>query len=222
MNAILEYADRQVTFSDVQERDCIEGSLCRGHWYELPLLEFIRSLQVGGNYVDAGAYVGTFSVFASLFCPAEKVYAIEPQADIYAKLLSNLEANGIQHCEAHNVALSDRPGTGAMSNHPTNRGGARLTPGQAVEVVTLDSLALPNVTLVKIDVENSELAVLRGAQQTLANGVEHVFVETWPETTCAEYGVPYHGGKIADLLHGLGFLHQPQVLADDTHYWRKA
>jgi FkbM family methyltransferase len=223
MNATLTYDGRQATFCDCNQADCIEEYLLRGHWYELPLLEFIRKLQVGGNYADAGAYVGTFSLFASLFCPAETVHAFEPQADIYAKLVENIRVNGAEKCQPHNVALSDREGMGAMTpSDKSNRGGSLLNPGTEVQVVTLDSRHLSDVRLIKIDVENSELAVLQGARQTLANGVEHLFIETWPEETCKCYGVPFHGDKISELLHGLGFLHQPEILTPDTHWWRRA
>jgi FkbM family methyltransferase len=220
LNSVIEYAGRQVTFCDCEEEDCIQGYLLQGHWYELPVLEYIRKLGIGGNYVDAGAYVGTFSVFASLFCPTNTVYAFEPQADIYRKLLANIGINDIENCEAHNVALSDHCGRGKMNEAgATNRGGSVLGQGTAIEVATIDSLELPDVRLMKVDVENSELAVLQGAVKTLAS-VEHLLIETWPKETCGCYGVPFNGDKIAELLHGLGFLHQIDF-GGDTHYWAK-
>lgn len=232
-NAVLDYDGRTIVFLDAQAEDCIERDLLRGAWYELKLLEFVRSLQVGGAYVDVGAYVGTFSIFASLFCPCDRVYAFEPQRDIFAKLNNNLKANQADKCEAFHCALSNWAGLGYMSaSGPGNRGGATLeaypqTPGQpiridqrAVGVAPLDAFDLPAVRLLKIDAEHLELEVLRGAGNTL-DGVEHLFLETWPQPTCERYGVAYRGDQIAELLDGLGFEHQPEMLAEDTHYWRR-
>ena len=221
MNANLEYAGKQVTFCDCDPQDCIQGYLLQEHWYELPVLEHIRKLNVRGNYIDAGAYVGTFSVFAALFCPAETVYSFEPQDDIYRKLLGNIGINDIENCEAHNIALSDHCGLGKMNEAGTsNRGGSVLGQGDAIEVVTIDSLSIPDVRLMKIDVENSELAVLQGAMKTLET-VEHLLIEIWPQKTCECYRVPFNGDKIAELLHRLGFLHQIDF-GGDTHYFSKS
>lgn len=221
MNATLTYDGCQATFYNCDPQDCIEGELLRGQWYDLELLEFVRGLGIEGNYLDVGAYVGTFSLFAAMFCPARKVYSIEPQNDIYRKLYANLTGNGVKNFDAFPIAVSDVVRFGAMVTNQGNRGGAKLTGDSgAVGVMPLDNLKLTDVRLVKIDVESSELSVLRGGIKTIA-GADHLFIEVWPEETCDRYGVPYTGQEVADLLHQLGFLHQRE-LAGDNHYWRKA
>jgi FkbM family methyltransferase len=218
-DATLHYDGRDMTFYDCDPADCIEAGLLRGEWYELPMLELIRDLDVRGNYLDIGAYVGTFTLFAGLFCPACKVFSVEPQIDIYGKLTSNIEANGLDRGGALWTALADHFRWGSMTLFPSNRGGSHIAEGHDVPVITLDSLKLPNIKLAKIDVENGELAVLRGGMNTLAS-VDHLFIEVWPQGTCLKYGLPYTDGEVTDLLSGMGFVHKLD-LPGDNEWWRK-
>ena len=176
MDATVAYDGRAVEFHDVDPADYIGKILLGGEWYEMPNLEFIRGLQVGGTYVDAGAYIGTYSVFFSLFCPAERVYSFEPQPDIYDKLCWNLGLNGASNCVPLNMGLADTTRRCAprvvihgkeVSGEAArgNRGGAWLLPGDEIDVVTLDSLGIPDVRLVKIDVEGLELKVHRRGEK---------------------------------------------------------
>ena len=222
MNVSFEHAGRQVTFCDCDPRDCIEGELLRGSWYELANLELIRSLNVEGNYLDVGAYVGTHSIFFSLFCPADHVYAVEAQGDICRKLQNNIAANQIDNCTTYHHGIADKSGTAqlAVPNRIyANRGGARLETGDVLDdlgdipVVTLDSFGFQNIRLAKIDVEGGELKVLGGGERTLSN-VEHLFVELWPEDVCHRYGVEYTGGKVSLLLKDWGLLCQKQLQSD--------
>ena len=216
MNATLEYANRQVTFRDCNPHDCIEGELTRGSWYELANLELIRSLSVGGNYLDVGAYVGTHSMFFALFCPADHVYAIEAQGDICRKLQNNIAVNQIDNCTVYLYGIADKSGTARLERIDANRGGVKLNFGDDLDdvpVVTLDSLGFQNIRLAKIDVEGGELKVLEGGKRTLLN-VEHLFVEIWSEDVCRKYGVEYTGGKVSLLLKDWGLLCQRQLQAD--------
>jgi hypothetical protein len=219
MDAVLEYNAKQVIVCDCDPVDCVQSWLLAGNWYELDLLQMLDKLQICGNYLDIGAYVGTFSLFSSLFCPSDNIYAIEPQLDIYSKLVRNIEANNINKCKTFNIAISDYNGRGQMTHSDTNHGGSRLVAGVEVEVATLDSLQIPNIKVVKIDVENGELDVLRGGQNTISNA-NHLFIEVWPESTCQRYNVPYVGKQVADLLASMGFSHQCE-LSGDNHYWKK-
>lgn len=219
MDAVLEYDGKQVIICDCDPVDCVQSGLLTGHWYELDLLQLIDKLSISGNYLDIGAYVGTFSLFTSLFCPSRAVYAIEPQLDIYDKLVRNIQINAVQKCKTLNIAVSDYDGRGQMTYSNTNRGGSRLLSGATVAVTTLDALQIPDVKVVKIDVENGELAVLRGGQNTVSKA-DHLFIEVWPASTCQRYNMPYVGQQVIDLLSGMGFSHQCE-LSGDNHYWKK-
>jgi len=221
-NAIVGHRGKQVTFCDVQPKDYIEGMLLGGQWYELGNLEFIRSLQVGGNYVDAGTFIGTHSMFFSLFCPAEHVYSFEANPRVYAKLQANLAANGIQNCTAYNVGLSDTQGQAVMFEaNETNRGATWLRPGGGgMTLASLDSFNLPAVRLMKIDVEGMELRVLKGAINTLKT-VEHMFVEMWSEPQSKDREMEYTAPQVVEFLARQGIMLQRELESDRLYYFQR-
>jgi FkbM family methyltransferase len=225
MNATLQYGGREVTFYDCDPADCVEAYLLQGHWYELGVLQFLQGLQVGGTYVDAGAYVGTFSVFADLFCPCERLFGFEPQKQAYDKLFRNLLENDrptdeMPKWHVFQTALADWVGRGSMVGGLPNLGASTLRPGTDVAVATLDSIGIKSeITVLKIDVESSELAVLRGAAATLKT-VRHLFIETWPEATCKIHGRVFVADQVAELLTAAGFVYG-RDFGGDTHHWRR-
>src|SRR5690242_12326041 len=52
-------------------------------------------------------------------------------------------------------------------------------PQETVSVVTIDSLGLPRLDFLKIDVEGMEIAVLRGARDMIARFVPRCWIEYW-------------------------------------------
>ena len=65
------------------------------------------------------------------------------------------------------VALGSEPGTADLGEESHSTGGTHLIPGNTVEVCTLDSFDIQRADLVKIDVEGSELEVVKGGRETL-------------------------------------------------------
>jgi FkbM family methyltransferase len=238
-NIKLNYLEREVVFCDLDKNDSIEHDLCNGKWWEENNVEFIKNLEVNGNYLDVGAYIGTYSIFFSLFCPCDVVYAIEPQSDIYKKLLTNLFVNNIKNCITKNVAVSDRFGKGVIYNPGiievprSMRGAAWLYEKDNIwndkwckfsdtDIVTLDSLELKNIKLMKVDVEGKILNVLRGGIKTLKT-VEHLFVEMWPKSDCISHNFEYQEPEILDFLDKQGFVNVniDKSICTDTYFIRK-
>ncbi len=159
----------------------------------------------GDVVVDVGANIGEVSIVMSQEAgPRGRVFAFEPSPRIFGYLRGNLALNGCTNVTAYNLALGTAAGTVLMSddrrddmNHLVAEGG---TP---VECSTLDwALAGSGpVALIKIDVEGTELAVLKGALETLAR-TACVNCEMW-ETHFRRYG---HGmGDLIAFLQQLGF-----------------
>lgn len=206
MDAKIQYAGKEVTFLDAQPQDYIEGMLLAGQWYELKNLEYIRDLNVAGAYVDAGAFIGTHSLYFSLFCPSTRVYSFEANPRSWEKLVRNLNANGVTKCRALNVGVSDVEGHAVLREaNETNRGATHLTIEDGeIEVLPIDFFQFENVKLMKIDVEGLELRVLNGAVNTLKT-VEHLFVEMWSLPQSEDRGMEYTLPKVIDFTaaHGL-------------------
>jgi FkbM family methyltransferase len=153
-----------------------------GTFYEIDVLEAIKGRleETGrvGAAVDAGAFIGTHSIFFAAVCGLDPVLAFEPHPHSQSLLVENVNRNGlIDHVLPIQQALAARNGYGALIEAAQNKGKSSIahlaeSNGERVEVSTLDSQlaerAVRRVALIKIDVEGGELEVLKGAQQTLA------------------------------------------------------
>jgi FkbM family methyltransferase len=159
-----------------------------------PLTELSVHLALArpGTIVDVGAHAGAFThPLAQL--RNTRVLAFEPLADVCLQLRRGLTMRhgGVfpAHVELHAVALGESAGRAQLSV-PRVRGGdvkewASIAKNfedirsqhprgfdgisrREVEVATLDSFERTDVASIKIDVEGHELAVLKGAKNTIA------------------------------------------------------
>ena len=80
------------------------------HLYDWQELEFIRkNLPRGGKFIDAGAYIGWYSLIASkIVGPEGEVIAIEADPYNAERLRRNIELNNIKNIRLFQVGLSDR------------------------------------------------------------------------------------------------------------------
>lgn len=119
----------------------------------------------GGAFVDVGANVGTFSVFAGL--RGAKVVAFEPHPRTVRKLRFNLDANGVDAVveeaacgpEARMTLWSDGGGNvGGTSLLPEATSNARIAHDVAVRPLTgvLEEHGVTRIDALKIDVEGFE------------------------------------------------------------------
>jgi FkbM family methyltransferase len=147
----------------------IYAALLKGRFYEHAFLDYIRSLQIRGVYVDVGAYIGTHSLFFALMCPSTRVYAFEPRDDIYERLGKNIALNEQgKKIKAHPWGLSDRTGQVSVT----------LDRKQWVlDCRRLDDIVQGRVDVIKIDVEGMEPRVIDGAARTLARWRPLIFAE---------------------------------------------
>jgi FkbM family methyltransferase len=155
---------------------------------------FRRLLRPGAVVVDVGAHIGYFSLLASgVVGEAGCVHACEADPELCMLLARNCE--GRTNVRIHGVAVGDRVGLAAFwkSSRPGESGWGTLHPeterrnagaaeaGHAqVSMSTLDAILQEEpraIDLLKIDTEGSELAVLRGAAQTIQRGRPVMIVE---------------------------------------------
>jgi FkbM family methyltransferase len=141
--------------------------------YEFPLLRMSRALLSPGDIVvDVGANIGNHTLYWSEVADAN-VVAFEPYPPALKILRRNVELNAAgARVQIHPLAVGSTAGCAAMElSDSSNIGSARAVPASAGEitVTTLDGEVGPTklVRLLKIDVEGSELSVLRGATRVL-------------------------------------------------------
>lgn len=128
--------------------------------------------------IDAGANVGAYARFMAGVFGA--VHAFEAAPDTSACLARNVRDWGLDgRITVHACAVSDVPGSvGISSGGWLRRSISREVKGAgSIPAVPLDSLALTDCLLIKLDVEGHEEKALRGAAQTLDRCQPYVMME---------------------------------------------
>lgn len=149
-----------------------------------------RSVREGDVFFDVGANVGHYTLLAaSLVGSKGRVVALEPLVRNLAYLHRHLEMNRVRNATVLPFACSDESGYRVFEEGETvatgrlsDAGAAR--PGVPVHVVTLDAVAAlvgATPTVMKIDVEGAEVAVLRGARGIIERHRPRVFLSVHSE-----------------------------------------
>jgi len=153
-----------------------------------------------GNVLDIGSNVGSFCVPLAKKYPHFTFHAFEPQRIVFYQLCSNILLNQCDNVFAKNFGLSYEPDSfyiqlpdystelnvGAFSLDDEVRQNDYECPSggntELISVLTLDSLEMNDIKLIKIDVEGLELAVLVGAKNTIErNGFPPILFEAWAD-----------------------------------------
>jgi FkbM family methyltransferase len=158
------------------------GEYCEG---ELAILADV--LGPGDVAVDVGANIGVHTVcMAQAVGRTGRVVAFEPQRVIHQLLCANVALNGLPNVHAVHAASGAEPGEIVVppidyaAAGQFNFGGLELggwEAGERTPVVPVDALGLAACRFIKVDVEGMELAVLEGAQRTIARCRPVLYVE---------------------------------------------
>ncbi len=153
-----------------------------------------------GTAVDVGGWYGPWT--RRLAARARQVVTVEPVPHLARVLTAAAPAN----VRVIQAAASDRTGTARLWLPPGDDGERGVSSlvrrnihAHAVQVplITLDGLGLRDVGFVKIDVDGSEPAVLRGAHGVLVRDRPALFIELESRIQPIT--------PIVDLLAGLGY-----------------
>ena len=130
----------------------------------------------GGYYVDLGAYYGdTVKRYHEKFSCFTSCVAVEPERHSFAKLTAyadTLTENGFD-IKCINALVGAKVGTEQVSSsrgrgtRAVSNSNVALNNTREIDVVTVDSLSLDNVSFIKFDVEGSESAAIEGARETI-------------------------------------------------------
>ncbi|MGJ7606385.1 FkbM family methyltransferase [Variovorax sp. LT1R20] len=174
-------------------RDSIvsESLALYGEWAQREIDFLAHFIAPDATVLDIGAFIGTHTLaFSTLVGEQGTVIAFEPRAEAFGLLSRNVQDNQRTNVRLHQRGVSDAPATitlhrlapGALTNFAglaleDDDAGAASGPAYEVPLVTVDSLALSAVGLLKIDVEGMERQVLDGARETIATFQPAVFAE---------------------------------------------
>jgi FkbM family methyltransferase len=141
------------------------------NFYEINLLNKVKSLNLSGTYIDGGANIGNHSVFFDKHCNSDKVIAIEIHPEIYNILVDNLNSNNCDKTTTINVGIGESERLVKLSDLcETNIGMTHIIDGDGdILIKPLDELVkdIENITLVKLDIEGYELNALLGMKKII-------------------------------------------------------
>jgi len=130
-------------------------------------------------FIDIGANLGEYSLFAAKRLSGGKVFAFEPLPSIRSVLEQNINLNGFKNIEVFPFGLSSQEETMVIHEfEDVHEGLATLFPGGrqsraviAVELKKLDdviSLYKTNrIDFIKVDIEGAELKALQGCRSLI-------------------------------------------------------
>lgn len=170
------------------------------------MMAWRRVLRPGDLFVDVGANVGTYTIWAAEL--GAEVVALEPAPDTFALLEENVALNDYP-VETLHMAAGAICGTCRFTSGLDALN--RMDPEGAAEtaVVTIDSIINDRVVAgIKIDVEGFEIEVLRGCEHALSDGRIEMIQMEW--NSCSMTALGSDRRPVADLLAKYGYaLYRP-------------
>jgi len=154
----------------------------------------------GQIIIDIGGHIGIYTLNAAKKVGTHgKVITIEPSPDNYRMLTNNIMVNHLDNVTVINTALASSEGKGKL--YLSGSGRHSLMSKDKSEFVetsltTLDhlveKLGLPYIDTVKIDVEGSEMEVLKGSTNALKSKIKRLVI--------AAYHYPSEADEITKYL----------------------
>jgi FkbM family methyltransferase len=207
--------------------EVVSECIFRAGFYEAGLTTMlIDHIRPGDTFLDVGAHFGYFSLLAATIVGRDgQVHAFEPTPSTYRTLLANV--GGRSNITAVNQALYSVPTTLEFNDYgvqysaynslfqPRLRESERRRVSSTVhkvEATTVDDyLATRGLSphFIKIDAENAELDVLRGAEKTLAAGKTAVTIEVGDDDSA---GAGRRSRDVIDHLTARGY--EPREFRD--------
>lgn len=176
------------------------------------ILKIVDTIREQPIIVDAGANIGFVSIPIAQAVKERggQVHAFEPQRMLFNALCGSAALNDLDNLYVYNQAIGDSCGEIAVPSFdygkPQAFGLCSLTQGldgEKVPLTTIDSLNLPRLDFVKIDVEGMEVPVLNGARKTIEKHLPWCWVEyliTGIETINETFGsLPYQFYRMDNL-----------------------
>ena len=183
-----------VPSNDVHIQDWKSGKPFTQNKCLLGFIDYCEQENKKFNYIlDIGAWVGTWSMAMNKFC--ERVVAFEPDALHYECLVKNVS----EDIETHQLAVGSEQKMISLSQGDFTQE-RRVVSDGTIPMVTVDSMKIDDIDMIKIDVEGYEMEVLKGARESLKN-TQYLMIELNNNTK--KYGS--NNIEVEEHIKSLGF-----------------
>ena len=181
---------------DPQHLDMYCVISAQGAWDKHVLDQLLNNVRQGDVVYDIGANTGNYALeVAAALGDQVTVYAFEPQPSLADAIRISAELNGFRSVEVNEIALCDRVGDATIFV-PSHGIHASLVPREDgataihCRAETIDNLVstrrLRPPTVIKVDVEGAEMAVLQGGRDTIARHRPVILFEA--DENCRRFG----------------------------------
>lgn len=195
---------------ELDHRDSLNLSVCKA--FEPFETEFFKKNVAEGNVVlDIGANVGYYTIlFSRLTARSGKVYAFEPDRELFPILCRNIKNNSLLNAYPENAAVSDRSGRLKLFCS-SDKGDQRVYDSNdnrsfyEVDSVSIDQYFPKKVAIdwVKMDIQGAEGFALTGMRETvISNRNIKIVSEFWPSGLEKSL---FGAERFLQLIMGLGF-----------------
>ena len=158
------------------------------------IFKVVDNLPEGSIIIDGGTNVGLFFIPVAQRVKHKniKVIGFEPQRMLFSALSGSITLNGLNNCWLHNLAIGDTTDKVTLPevNYTAfaDYGLVSVTAGKdfeenkymnnrIVDCITIDSMNLPRLDFIKLDIEGFEIQALKGAAESIKKYKPTMWVE---------------------------------------------
>ncbi len=151
--------------------------------YEIKTSGYIKNNR--GIFIDVGAHIGRYTVMSSK--KSKKVLAIEPDRDNYEAIIRNVKANNINNAIILNLAVYNKSAVkrfyskyiGGTNSLEPKKSKYKFVNCNSLDYITKKCDIKPEqITLIKIDIEGTELNAILGAKNILKKSNAKIIFES--------------------------------------------
>ncbi len=209
----------------------LERKIIRQGFSDYPILDYMADyVRPNTAVLDIGANIGIYAIPIAVAFSGVTVHAFEPNNVAVKRLSENSRLNNLKNLKIHSCAVSDRTGESnfyqfdevtSLSSLSCDAAEIHGKPAVCkVKVETVDHFLMDNpeqkVSLIKIDVQGSELEVLRGARGVIERNQPVILFEHEDKHFKTSELALKKKNAIAELLDEFGY--RPLYLTRYSHH----